>query len=237
MSVAQEAGRLIAAAAGPRLAPLGLVRSGRSRLWYADHQWWLTVVEFQPGRSPGTYLNVGAMWLWAGRDRWAFDEGARLRWRPDGSWASEPPIGERGWTEHVGFLNPDQFARDVAVVADIAAGQAAELRRQFPDIHAVASGLISRPARRDESPLWHAFHAGVAAALAGKTTIAEQNLARVAATNSSTGWEHALAAEASEIRDLVGDPAVLREHIARVVNDSRHRLNLPPVRLELGPRP
>nr|BFE60567.1 hypothetical protein GCM10020063_050930 [Dactylosporangium thailandense] len=203
MSVAQESSKLIVAAARSRLVPYGMVHFGRSRLWYADHQWWLTVVEFRPGRRPGTYLNVGAMWLWAGRDHWAFDEGARLYWRPDGAWTSEPPIGERGWTEHVDFLNPDQFARDVAVVADIAAGRAAELRRQFPDIHAVA----------------------------------EQRLARVAAANLSTDWEQTLAVKASEILDLLGDPAILHEYTARVVNDSRQRLNLPAVQLDLDRRP
>src|SRR5687767_12866016 len=60
-----EHSKIIAQAAKEVLAPLGFRRSGRSRLWLADHGYWLGVVEFQPsGFSKGSYLNVAAHWLW-----------------------------------------------------------------------------------------------------------------------------------------------------------------------------
>ncbi|MEV6810852.1 hypothetical protein [Micromonospora sp. NPDC051296] len=179
MSDTRIVGKLISTAARSSLQPIGLARKGRSRLWYDDRGWSLIVAEFQPGRGPGTYLNVGAMWLWADRDYWAFDEGARLYWRGDGSLRTEPPLGEAGWTQHVDFLNADQFSRDVALAAEVAARRVVELRTQFPDVAAVADHLLSRATRRAESPLWHAFHAGAAAALGGDAAAAERSFAKV----------------------------------------------------------
>ena len=38
---------------------MGFWRKGRSRMWLADRDFWLGVVEFQPsGFRKGTYLNV-----------------------------------------------------------------------------------------------------------------------------------------------------------------------------------
>jgi hypothetical protein len=45
-------------------------------VWLDDHTWWLVVVEFQPSSwSQGSYLNVGAMWLWHDKNRLAGDLG------------------------------------------------------------------------------------------------------------------------------------------------------------------
>ena len=65
MSQVNPHSRLITAAAREVLRPLGLFQKGRSRTWLDDRGWWLGVVEFQPSSfSKGSYLNVGAMWLW-----------------------------------------------------------------------------------------------------------------------------------------------------------------------------
>src|SRR5436309_1568598 len=71
--------KLLTAAARSVLRPLGLQQRGRSRLWLDDHGWWVVVVEFQPsGWSIGSYLNVGAMWLWFEKDYISFDYGSRI---------------------------------------------------------------------------------------------------------------------------------------------------------------
>ncbi|MFD7945255.1 hypothetical protein, partial [Streptomyces sp. NPDC059744] len=77
MSAASAASRLVTAAAREILRPLGLQQRGRSRIWIDDHGWWLIVVEFQPGRLGGSYLNVGVMWLWQDLDHFAFNVGYR----------------------------------------------------------------------------------------------------------------------------------------------------------------
>lgn len=213
MSDNQAIGRLIAAAARGHLRPLGLRQRGRSRLWFDDHGWWLVVVEFQPGSGPGTYLNVGAMWLWAERDYWAFDEGGRVHWRDDGTFTSEPPQGEQGWQQHVNFVKVEQFARDVVPVATAGAGRVAELRAQFPDPAAVAERMTTSTARPGETSLWRAFHGGVAAALSGDAVMADRCLAEVMSTEVLANWQHSLAVQAADLRSLLGEPLELHSHV------------------------
>ncbi|WP_203899653.1 hypothetical protein [Virgisporangium aliadipatigenens] len=219
--------RLIAVAARDRLGPLGLVRHRRTRIWYDDRGWSLIVVEFPSGRSPGTYLNVGAMWLWAGGDHWAFDEGSRVYWRADGSFASTPPLGERGWQQHVDFRDVEQFSRDVELLADVAARRVTQLRTEFPSPRTVAARLRSRATRQDESPLWHAFHSGAAAALGGDAAAAGESLTKVVSAPHHVDWEHSLAEQASDLLGLVADPAAARRRIVEMIEHRRRRLNLP----------
>jgi hypothetical protein len=167
----------------------------------------LTVVEFQPGRNPGTYLNVGAMWPWADRAFWAFDYGGRTYWRDDATFTWQPPYDEAGWQQHVDFINADQFGREIALVARVAALQVEKLRQRFPDAAAVCEQLTSTPTPRAESPLWRAFHCGAAAALSGDMPAARQNLEKVASADLHVEWEHELAARADGLLQLINSPA------------------------------
>jgi hypothetical protein len=216
--------RIIKDAARSVLRPLGLSQKGRSRLWYDDRGWSLTVVEFPPGRSPGTYLNVGAMWLWTDRAFWAFDYGSRIYWRDGATCTWHPPDREAGWQQHVDFLNEDQFSREMAVVVRVAALQVTELRRQFPDAAAVKELLTSMPARTGESSLWRAFHAGAAAALSGDVPAARQNLGKVASAGLQVGWERELAAQAVGLLQLTHDPVALRNRVVEAIACCRRLL-------------
>ena len=218
------------------LGPLGVKQNRRSRLWYDDRGWSLILVEFQPGRSLGTYLNAGAMWLWADRPVWAFDFGGRTYWRDDASFTWQPPDGEAGWQQHVDFLNADQFSRDVTFLARVAALQIEDLRHQFPDVAAVGRRLTSTPGRRDESPLWRAFHGGAAAALGGDLTAAEQKFTQVASADVHVEWEQQLAAQAVGLLQLMHDPVALRDRLLEAMSRGRHRLGLPAVVITQGPR-
>jgi hypothetical protein len=221
--------RLITGVARSVLRPMGLSQKGRSRLWYDDRGWSLTVVEFQPGRSPGTYLNVGAMWLWADRSAWTFDHGYRTYWRDDATFTWEPPYGEAGWQQHVDFLDVDQFSREMALVARVAALQVEKLRQQFPDVAAVGEQLSSMPTQIGESPLWRAFHCGAAAALSGDLPAAKQNLEKVASADLRVGWEQDLAAKAVGLLRLVHDPVALRDRLVEATARGRRLLGLPAV--------
>ncbi|GLY08652.1 hypothetical protein Acsp01_90310 [Actinoplanes sp. NBRC 101535] len=220
--------RLIAAAARDRLRPLGLQQKGRSRLWIADEGWYLILVEFQSGSGPGSYLNVGAMWLWAERGHWAFDEGYRMYWREqDGSSTYRPPLGEPGWTQHVRFLNAGQFAADISQTAAVAAGQVAKLREEFKHPRAVVKRLASTAARPGEDPLWHAFHGGVAAACIGDTVTAERYLKDVVSAEITHEWQHALASRAATLRGLLEQPDQLHDILQKMINEGRQLLGLP----------
>src|SRR6185295_17783420 len=77
-AVPDVAGQVIAAEAKRVLAPLGVIRKGRSRSWIDDHGWWLINVEFQPSNhAKGFYLNVGEQHLWVVSDHFAFERAER----------------------------------------------------------------------------------------------------------------------------------------------------------------
>ncbi|MEU5934540.1 hypothetical protein [Micromonospora sp. NPDC047187] len=229
--------RLVAAAARQHLQPLGLHRRGGSRVWFDDRGWWLIVVEFQPSRSHGTYLNVGAMWLWHEQDHWSFDEGSRIYWRNDAAFVAHPPIGEAGWTSLLDFVNPEQFTRDIDMLAGIAAQRVEQLRSQFPDATATAHQLASRTTGHGESPWWHAYHTGSAAALAGDPDNARQAFHRITVGNLDPDWAHDLAQHARQLADLADDPPALQQHIIEVIHATRQRLKLPPAPPQPMPTP
>src|SRR4051812_24961685 len=105
MTQQNEHGRLIAAAAKAALSPLGCKRKGQSRFWYSDQHFWVVSIEFQPsGWAKGSYLNVGAHWLWYSNRNWGFSEEARVE--------------DLGFTR---FENVEQFRPLIAAMATRAA--------------------------------------------------------------------------------------------------------------------
>ena len=112
---------LIAAGARRHLGPLGLTRKGRSRHWIDDHGWWLVNVEFQPsGFGKGSYLNVGAQFLW--------------RRFPDFSFEVLAP--GKPW---IPYESPEQFGPEADHLALVAADHVKELRALFVSLRSVAS--------------------------------------------------------------------------------------------------
>ena len=202
--------RLITAAAREHLQPIGLRRRGRSRSWFDDRGWWLIHVEFQPSLNNGTYLNVGAMWLWANSDHWSFDDGYRIWWREDGTFTTQPPAGERGWTSFLTYVADTQFAADINLLADIARSRVEQLRATYPDPQTAAHRLASQSARPAEPGWWRDYHTAAAAALSGDTTTARHALARIHAGELDPDWVHDLAQQARDLEDLADQPAMLQ---------------------------
>jgi len=217
--------QLVKAAAREHLAPLGLRQRAGSRLWFDDRGWWLANVEFQPSRRQGTYLNVGAMWLWNDRDHWAFDDGSRVYWRGEGSFTHEVPLGERGWTDFLDYRTPVQFTKEIDRVARVAAQRVQQLREQFSDPRAAAEQLTSRSTRRGESRLWHLFNGGAAAGLSGNAQTARRCFDSIAVDSLEPEWAHELATRSAQLRELADD--ALRNRLIETINATRQRLNLP----------
>jgi hypothetical protein len=219
--------RVVSAAAHEHLRPLGLRRRGRSRSWFDDQGWWLINVEFQPSLSDGTYLNIGAMWLWDARDYWSFDDGYRVSWREDGKFATQPATGERGWTDFLALVTSEQFTRDVNLVADVARRRVEQLRATYPDPATTADRLGSRTIRPGDRALWHHYHTGAAAALSGDVVAARQAFAGIVARDRDPHWARDLARQAEQLAGLADHPAALRHRITALIDETRHRLNLP----------
>jgi hypothetical protein len=177
-AMAEDHNRAIAHAAKAALSPLGFRRKGRSRLWFADHGWWLLLVEFQPSAwSKGSYLNVAPHWLWhpaandAPRFHMSFDYGP-VRFAPFVALEQAMSFGEIDGLVAAAFRASADFASEldsIEAAADATWAQAEALRAQ------------RRPAH------WPAFHAGMAAGLAGRPSGARAMFEAVLATEAPPG--------------------------------------------------
>ena len=201
---------LITRAARAELHPIGCVQRGRSRIWLDDHRWWVTVVEFQPSSgSKGTYLNVGACWLWHTKDYFTFDDGYRV--------------------------DSFQSARNLEGFADALPGMAAQARvevlkcrARFPTVHAVAEHLTSKAV--GSPTIWDHYHAGIANGLAGRFADAERHLRTASGMEAPEAeWVSRLKAECHLLLPRVGNASVLREVVANAVAASREVHKLMPL--------
>ena len=200
---------LIASAAKQALQPAGFRRKGRSRVWFADHGWWLNVVEFQPsGLSKGSYLNNAAHWLWSDSGHISFDFGGRTA----------------GFEEHA---SDEQFASAIQKLAEAAADEAKILGNTVASIGTAADLLIKQEASLGEEAQgsWSAYHAGVAAGLAERAGDAEAMLRSIT--------DERVQGLVERLLPLVANPAKLRSKVGALVERQRSALKLPKLTLPL----
>ena len=201
--------KIIADAAKAALGPLDFRRKGRSRTWFSDHGWWLTVVEFQPSAwSKGCYLNVAAHWLWSEVDSMSFDFGGRVQ-------------------EHVEYLSDEQFAPAASRLAEKAANEAQRFTEMFTSLDVTADILVNeeRIARGHDAGGWMAYNAGVIAALDGRTDDATEMFDRVLCGPAPPG--SVLHASAKRMAHLAADAVNFRGEVASLVARQRGELKLP----------
>ncbi|MBX7103870.1 MAG: hypothetical protein K1X57_07300 [Gemmataceae bacterium] len=172
-----------------------------------DHGWWIIVVEFQPSSwSKGSYLNVGAMWLWIEKDYLSFDYGSRIE-----NFAS--------------YENDTQFAPLAETLAMRALEEVVRLRSLFASVPVAAQQLTAKA----QFSFWDYFHAGVACGLAGKVSEARRLLSEVAGTDNQLEWAQAAASLARDYSGALGDLAGFRLRIEAVIRRTRELLVLPEV--------
>jgi len=201
----QPHAKLIESGAREVLTPLGLRQQGRSRTWVDDRGWWLITVEFQPSSwAKGSYLNVGATWLWHEKDYISFDEGYRVD----------------GFSQ---FVDEAQFSAIASDLVKRAAEEVNRFRVLFPNVHAVARHL----AQKSSKGIWDEFNVGIASALSGDMATARSFLNAVAATNDSRDWAKAAAAVAGKYCEELGNAQEFQRAIKDVVRRTRQLLRLP----------
>ena len=201
--------RILMEAARRALAPLGVRQRGRSRTWVDDHGWWLIVVEFQPSSwSKGSYLNVGAMWLWQRTDHISFDFSFDLGSRVE---------------NHKEFRDEASVAVDAEQLAQRAAVEVLRYRSHFPDITAVAD-VLEKDARDSN---WPRYHAAIAAALAGRPALAAAGLRALADGPADYSWQEELRALAGELRETLTSPEAFESRVSTFVRTTRGLLKLP----------
>jgi hypothetical protein len=189
MATQSDHSRLIAEAAREALQPLGLIRKGRSRTWLDDNDWWLAVVEFQPSSwARGSYVNVGAMWLWRNTNERHIYFG----------------IGHR--IDGVGFADASDagFAAEIAAMADAARQHVRSLRAQLPTVEAAAAVLREKAIRERGWAMWDA---AVALGLSGNQDESAAMFGEVAQDRDDREWWVPVKQNAAELADLVRDDA------------------------------
>lgn len=200
--------RIIARAAKVALEPLKFSRKGRSRLWFADQGWWLTVVEFQPsGWSKGTYLNVAAHWLWSDNGHLSFDFGDRAA----------------GFEEYV---SDEQFAVAASRLADRAASEAQRLAQVLIPLSATADVLLdAAQAMHEQGRIgWMTYHAGVAAGLVNRSAEATEMFEHI--TSSSAPPSSNLLPAAERMARIVSEPSGFRREVSSRIERQRRALGL-----------
>jgi len=198
-----EHGRIIASQAKIALQPSGFRRKGQSRTWIADRGFWLSVVEFQPSSwSRGSYLNVAVHWLWGSlRHTLTFDR-----------------------YERVGSFVEFETAEQFLPLAGQMARKAAEIdqihQSMFASIPTAATTLVDE-LRSGEHGVWAAFHAGVAAGLAGDLSTARLMLESV---------REPVASRARSLFAHVDDAVAFRSQVREMIEAERtyFKLGAPP---------
>lgn len=206
---------IIAKAAKAALAPLGFRRKGQSRIWLADHGYWLTVVEFQPsGWSKGSYLNVSAHWLWIP----PFE---------DATFMLSFDYGNSGGRPFIEFHAEEQFAKDAAQLAKIAAQYAKHLCDELHSMDAVADALMAQEQgfAKEGRGRWYAYHAGVASALAGRIDDSAKMFASVLDSEGPPGT--IVYPKSQELAAKLNDPDRLRQEVLLLINQHRAFFNYP----------
>lgn len=205
----------IVQAARVSLKPIGFVQKGSSRSFLSDEGLWSCIIEFQPhGSARGTFLNVGAHWLWTTHDYISFDLGAG----PHGS----PRIHE--------FESADNALTFEAVANDLAqqaATCALRLRESLANISQITERLKESEAERDRKPpCWNAYHLGIAYGLGKHTSSAVKKLQLVADQPTPYPWMAKRRSDAFLLIDLLTDGAGFASEIEGRILATRRRLKL-----------
>ena len=193
---------IIANSAKIELKALGFHQKGRSRLWVADHQSWLNVVEFTPDRwTKAVSLMNAAHWLWAGTGFLAFHEALPSR-------------------QHAEFEAGEQFTVAMTKIAQEAASKAEEIQERFSSFESAAAFLVDRARSSPDrmQPSWWGYQAGIAAGLLGDFGVAKTFLSGIT--------DERVIGHAIPLLGLVGNPANFRNRVNELVVQQRKALDL-----------
>jgi len=211
MAKQNEHGRLIAAAAKAVLAPLGCKRVRQSRFWYSDEGFWTVSIEFQPsGWAKGSYLNVGANWLWYPKSNWGF------------SFSEDIRVEEAGF---IRFESVEQFTPLIVQMASCAAQQVLRLREKYKSLADIRKHLVARAARNGLP----SYHAAVAAGLVGDMVTAREFFHRLENWQTyGQDWTEAIKTNGATLAKLAHDPVAFRSAVLAIIASVRSALCLPP---------
>lgn len=196
--------KLIKNAAMTFLKPIGCMQQGRSRTWLDSHPYWVGVVEFQPSSwAKGSYLNVGASWLWHDSGHVTFNEGYRV-------------------AQFEAYENDEQFTEASMVLATKARDEVVKLREQFSTLGRIAAHLKNN----ETVNIWHNYHAAVSAGLVGDVKHALLRFSLIANAPALHPWMEELQERSAKLASLIEDSEGFRGAIDCIVTKQRAHLKL-----------
>jgi hypothetical protein len=191
------------------LLPMGILQKGVSRLWIDDQRWWIIIIEFQPSDwGRGTYLNVGAHWLWHEQDFYSFDFGNRI-------------------DSFIKYINDMQFEDQFRKIIEKAVGEVKKYRNKFQNIHKVANILQKYP----NMTSWNLFHAGIACGLDNQRITAkrlftqlleEESFLHLDKKDIELIWHRKLKERTSYLLPLLEKPELFSQIITQSIINSRN---------------
>lgn len=208
----EEHSRLIRDAACTALSPLGFQQKGRSRVWYADRDFWMHIIEFQPsGFRRGSYLNIAASWLWHPDKSLAFNYFHRAG-------------------RFIEFETAEQFKPEAQKLAELAAAEAIALDEKFDSLDAVARYLNeqAKDERAGTNP-WTLYHAAITTGLIGNREFGLKCFTELIGQRPTVGWMKDIQSEAASLTKLLAVGTGFHAAIRKKVADKRTALKLPPL--------
>jgi hypothetical protein len=169
------------------------------------------VVEFQPSSwSKGSYLNVGAMWLW-------HEQGHHLRF----------DVAYR--VERAGFIeyeSDQQFAPEARRLAVLAAEQIEHLRGTLCDLDSAIAWLREHST---DGQGWPGYDLGIALGLSGHHAEAATCLRRLSQEPDDPDWWREAVTRAHDLAELLEqDAGAFRAQIRAAITAFRVALKLEP---------
>ncbi|MFJ2990369.1 hypothetical protein ACIPF8_21090 [Collimonas sp. NPDC087041] len=196
--------RAIKMAAKATLQPIGCKQKGSSRTWLDPHSMWTGVIEFQPSSwAKGSYLNVGACWLWHEKDFLSFDDGYRV--------AQFQAMGAE-----------DLFTQASVTLATQAHDEVLKLRSRFSSIEKIAAHLKDK----DFSNIWQNYHAAVAATLVNDMAHASTRFRAVMQDKDNRSWALELKSHTTILQSISNDSVLFLRTIEEIVERSKKRLKI-----------
>ena len=194
--------RIIASAAKAELGPIGFRQRGRSRLWLADHGYWLNVVEFTPsGWSKSVSLMNAVHWLWVGAGFMSFNEAV-----PSNC--------------HAKFETEAQFGKAAVEIAKVARAEALKIETRFASFQAIADFVVERARTCPDGmgPSWWGYEAVIASELVGRVGDAREFLRSLT--------DELVTSLAAPLLPLIDRPDAFRREVNDLVTRQRAILKL-----------
>lgn len=185
----------------------GITRKGKSRTFLDDHDWYTTIIEFQPsGFDKGTFLNVGVNFHWFEHDYLSFDLGYRE-------------------SAFVAFVDSETFRIEVENLCQIAIQKTLKYRKHFETLESAKQTICDDAFASDS--LWGNYHQGTISGLTGDYTTMKRYYGILLKTDHHAAWANQLKEHVISLLDGLDTLSAFRLEIGKIATKTRLLKKLP----------